>query len=42
MLSGWEVSELSVAWRSDQKTWVWGSPQNPTESGVALVTARRR
>lgn len=37
----WEVIDLSVAWQSDVRTWIWGTPDNPVgQRGVAMVTAR--
>ena len=42
LLAGWEVVDLSAAWRRDHFTWVRGSLGEPKgDVGVALVTARR-
>jgi 2-polyprenyl-3-methyl-5-hydroxy-6-metoxy-1,4-benzoquinol methylase len=42
MLAGWSMIDLSVAWRTDLRTWVRGAPDEPQcDSGVALVTARK-
>jgi hypothetical protein len=42
MMAGWELLDLSVAWRLDLRTWVRGAPDHPqAEAGVALVLAQK-
>lgn len=43
MLSGWRIADLTVAWRTDLRTWVLGSPGKPQgEAGVAMLTAHKQ
>lgn len=43
ILAAWDVTDLSVAWRHDHRTWIRGTPDDPQgQVGVALVSARRR
>lgn len=40
---GWEILDLSVAWRVDKHTWIRGKPERPEgPRGVAMITAHRR
>jgi hypothetical protein len=42
LLADWELLDLSVAWRRDERTWMWGGlDEQAAEVGVALVRARR-
>jgi hypothetical protein len=42
-LAAWDVIDLSVAWRGDERTWIRGDPdRSGPGGGVALVTARPR